>query len=134
MADTFTKAKRSEIMAAIRESGNRSTELKLLEILRRERIAGWRRNVKVRGKPDFVFASRKVALFVDGCFWHGCPLHLRLPSSNRSFWLRKITRNQTRDRETTRELRRRGWHVVRVWEHSLREPRRVANRIRHALA
>ena len=75
MPDVFTKAKRSEVMSRIRGRGNKDTELALAKLLRRHRITGWRRNQPVFGKPDFVFPKLKLAVFVDGCFWHGCPKH-----------------------------------------------------------
>jgi DNA mismatch endonuclease (patch repair protein) len=134
MPDVFTKQKRSEVMAAIRSSGNRATELRLIAILRDHGITGWRRHQAVPGKPDFVFRRERLAVFVDGCFWHGCPRHLRLPHSHRSYWKSKIDRNIERDRETARHLRNSGWRVLRVWEHALRSPKTVAKRIASRLA
>jgi hypothetical protein len=71
MADVFSKRKRSQIMAAVRSKGNKTTELKLISIFRVNGIVGWRRNKKITGSPDFVFRKKRIALFVDGCFWHG---------------------------------------------------------------
>ncbi len=133
MPDVFTKAKRSEVMSRIRGRGNKDTELALIQIFRTHRITGWRRNQLLFGKPDFVFPKHRVAVFVDGCFWHACPRHANLPAGNRAFWRKKFTANKTRDRLVTRELRRRGWRVVRIWEHDLRTPPRVLMRIRGAL-
>ena len=73
MPDVFTKAKRSEVMSRIRGTGNKDTELALIILFRLHRIKGWRRHQPVFGKPDFVFPAVKVAVFVDGCFWHCCP-------------------------------------------------------------
>jgi DNA mismatch endonuclease (patch repair protein) len=118
MPDVFTKAKRSAVMAAIRGSGNRDTELRMMALLRAHGITGWRRGVKLYGKPDFVFRRERVAVFVDGCFWHrhpGCRLAYT-PKSRREFWLPKFARNVARDREVTRTLRKAGWSVLRVWE------------------
>ena len=134
MADTFNKAKRSQIMAAVRSNGNKATEIKLMQILREHRITGWRRKRQLLGKPDFVFPTFKLAVFVDGCFWHGCRKHLRMPSANRPYWLRKIQRNQTRDRATVRALRDSGWRVLRIWEHELRFAQRVVWRLTKALS
>jgi|SRR5208282_2483183 len=117
MADVFTKAKRSEVMSRIRGGGNKDTELALAKLLRRHGITGWRRNQPVFGKPDFVFPKFKLALFVDGCFWHGCPKHATKPKNNRVFWRRKLSANKARDRLVTRALRRAGWRVLRIWEH-----------------
>ncbi len=119
MSDIFTKKKRSEVMARVRSSGNRDTEVALARWFRREGITGWRRKQRVFGKPDFVFWRERVAVFVDGCFWHGCPRHGTLPKQNGSFWAAKLARNRARDRLVARTLRRAGWRVVRIWEHAL---------------
>ena len=71
-------------------------------------------------KPDFVFPRLHAAVFVDGCFWHGCPRHATQPKTNAKFWRDKIAANQARDRRVNRALRKRGWKVVRIWEHELR--------------
>jgi DNA mismatch endonuclease (patch repair protein) len=70
-------------------------------------------------RPDFVFPKLGIAVFVDGCFWHGCPLHATQPKQNAEFWSAKIAANQARDRLVTRTLRARGWRVLRIWEHEL---------------
>ncbi|NJL26105.1 MAG: hypothetical protein HC902_13685 [Calothrix sp. SM1_5_4] len=79
MADTLTKKKRSAVMAAIRSRYNRSTELTLIAIMRENEIKGWRRGRPLPGRPDFVFPRQRLAVFVDGCFWHGCRWHCRMP-------------------------------------------------------
>jgi DNA mismatch endonuclease, patch repair protein len=119
MPDVFTKAKRSEVMSQIRGRGNKDTELALAKIFRAQHITGWRRNRPVFGKPDFVFTRLKLAIFVDGCFWHGCPNHCNQPANNQAFWRRKLTTNKARDRVVARTLRRAGWRVLRLWEHEL---------------
>ncbi len=119
MSDVFTKAKRSEVMSRIRGRGNKDTELALAKLFRAHRITGWRRNQKLFGKPDFVFPKVKLAIFVDGCFWHCCPKHTTKPKSNRAFWRRKFSANRARDQIVTRTLKRGGWRVLRVWEHEL---------------
>ncbi len=136
MPDIFTKAKRSEVMSLIRSRGNRGTELRLIALMRAHGITGWRRNAPLFGKPDFVFRAAKLAVFVDGCFWHACPRHATMPRNNRAFWEAKLTRNAARDREVTRTLRKTGWRVLRVWECALKRARQVATvrRIMHALA
>jgi DNA mismatch endonuclease (patch repair protein) len=136
MADVFSKRKRSEVMSRIRSRGNKDTELALANIFRAQRITGWRRQASFFGRPDFIFAKPRVALFVDGCFWHGCPKHATLPKSNREFWRRKLAANRARDALVTRMLRRAGWRVVRVWEHELAQKHqaRLLNRIRKVLA
>ena len=119
MSDIFTKEKRSDVMSRIRSRGNKSTELAMIKIFRANGITGWRRHLNMCGKPDFVFQKLHVAVFVDGCFWHGCPKHSGRPSNNRGFWEKKLNANRKRDRKVTRMLRAKGWKVCRVWEHEL---------------
>ena len=135
MADVFTPAKRSVVMSLIRSRGNRDTELRMIALFRAYRITGWRRSAPLLGKPDFVFREEKVAVFVDGCFWHGCPRHGRVPSSRLEYWGPKLARNVHRDRAVTRALRASGWTVLRIWECALTRQRsgRTAARIRRAL-
>ena len=135
MPDVFTKAKRSEVMSRVRGSGNRDTELALIALFRRHGVTGWRRKQKLFGKPDFVFRRERLCVFVDGCFWHGCPKHATQPKTRARFWREKIARNKARDREVGRELRRKGWRVMRIWEHELRRKgeARLVGRIGKAL-
>jgi DNA mismatch endonuclease, patch repair protein len=105
-------------MSRIRATGNRDTELKTIALFRQSGITGWRRNARVFGKPDFVFPRQKIAVFVDGCFWHrhrGCKFSYT-PKSRIEFWLPKFEQNVARDRLVTRTLGKEGWHVVRIWE------------------
>src|SRR5688572_9652543 len=118
--DKVSRRKRSQVMATVRSAGNRATELKLVSLFRLESISGWRRRQLLIGKPDFVFRKQRVAVFVDGCFWHGCPLCYRRPSSHRSYWDAKVARNRARDSEVTKALRAAGWQVCRIWEHEFR--------------
>ncbi len=134
MADVFSKAKRSRVMAAIRSKGNKSTEMIVARIFLQNGVKEWRRHQKMTGNPDFVFRKEHVVVFVDGCFWHGCVYHCRIPASNRSYWRRKISRNAARDKMVTKQLEAAGWTVIRVWEHSLRNARRVAQSVMDALA
>src|ERR1051325_2280855 len=105
MADVFSKRQRSEIMSRIRSKRNELTELRLIRQFRRSGIVGWRRNQKVFGMPDFVFPEQRVAVFVAGCFWHGCRKHRSMPTSNVEFWRRKLQRNKSRDKLVRRTLR-----------------------------
>ena len=125
MADIFTRKKRSAVMSAIRSRGNAATELRLIAIFRAHGITGWRRHRPLFGKPDFVFPALKLAVFVDGCFWHGCPLHGTQPRQNAAFWRKKISTNRTRDRLVTRTLR--------LWEHELQRPESILARIEKSL-
>ncbi len=119
MPDVFTKAKRSEVMSRIRGRGNKETEIALMRLLRKHKIWGWRRHQPIFGNPDFIFPKLRVAILVDGCFWHCCPKHSNLPANNRAFWRRKLSANRARDLLVTRTLRRAGWRVLRIWEHEL---------------
>ena len=133
MADVFTKAQRSLIMSRVRARGNASTELKMATLLRANKLTGWRRHSPVFGKPDFVFHKAKVALFVDGCFWHGCPRCYQAPKSSAIFWRVKVQRNMRRDLQVARHLRSRGWKVIRVKECQLAAPARFLNRLRRLI-
>ena len=117
--DVFSRRERSRIMSRIRSRGNAATELRVVELFRAHKITGWRRNQKLLGKPDFIFHNKRIAVFVDGCFWHGCPRCYRRPLSNLKYWDTKILRNRERDRTVTKTLRKLGWRVVRVWAHEL---------------
>lgn len=122
MTDWLTREQRSRNMASIRSKGNATTERAFLRLLREAGISGWRRHVDLPGKPDFVFRVQRVAVFVDGCFWHGCPRCYRLPEDNRRYWKAKVLANRNRDHRTTRKLRSLDWRVIRIWEHSLKSP------------
>lgn len=125
-------------MARIRGSGNKDTELRMIALFQAHGITGWRRRQKLFGKPDFVFRAERVAVFVDGCFWHGCPKpkHAPLPKNRAAWWAAKLRRNRERDLLVTKTLRKAGWRVVRVWECDLgaKHWARVARRIMAALA
>lgn len=81
----------------------------------------------IRRRADVVFRPVKVAIFVDGCFWHGCPIHGTWPKANAEFWQQKIERNKERDADTDQRLIEAGWKVIRIWEHE--DPEEVAERI-----
>lgn len=123
-SDPLSPVDRSSLMAKVKGKGNRSTEMVVADQLSEWGIAGWEGHpTGIPGKPDFYFTAERVAIFVDGCFWHGCPLcRRRTPSNRRAFWRRKITENRLRDGRTTRKLRGMGIHVTRIWEHALRGP------------
>lgn len=116
-------------MSKIRSGGNKSTEVKLVKILRQNKVSGWRRNSKLLGKPDFVFSKERVVIFVDGCYWHGCRWHCRFPKSNQKYWESKIGSNKSRDKTISKELSRQGWKVLRIWEHELSDFQSVTNKI-----
>lgn len=121
MADIFNKEERSKIMRAVKSSKNKSTEEKLILCLKQNGINGWRRNYPVKGHPDFVFLKKKVAIFVDGCFWHGHDCRNTRPTENAEYWRKKRERNLQHDKEITSILESRGWTVVRIWECELKK-------------
>ena len=120
MTDVFSKEKRSEIMRAVKQKGNKTTELKLIKLFRKLRIKGWRRNYKLPGKPDFVFPKERIVVFADGCFWHGHNCRNTKPKTNEEFWKRKIERTKIRDKNYTVLLKRNRWNVIRIWECEIR--------------
>ena len=135
MSDVFDKDARSEIMRKVRSKENRSTELRLLKLFKNNGITGWRRNYPVVGHPDFAFPKHKVAVFVDGCFWHGHDCRNTRPQDNKEYWQKKRERNIRRDQEITARFERRGWRVLRIWECELRKIRieETLQRIQQAL-
>jgi DNA mismatch endonuclease (patch repair protein) len=130
---------RSEVMARIRGRGNLSTEIKLASALRAHGVSGWRRQVRLRPwpapedcppnvkkrrltvTPDFVFWQQRLIVFVDGCFWHGCPLHGQAPKQDAFRWRAKLDANVSRDQRANRALTAAKWAIVRVWEHELED-------------
>lgn len=137
MTDSLTREQRSRNMASIRSKGNITTERAFLSILRKAGISGWRRHLNLPGKPDFAFGAHRLAVFLDGCFWHGCPRCYRLPYDNRPYWRKKLLMNRRRDRRRTQELRALDWKVLRFWEHSLESESgrdKILLKLRRALA
>ena len=121
MADVYDKATRSSVMSKVRSKGNKSTELRLIEIFHEYGISGWRRNYPVKGRPDFVFQSKRIAVFVDGCFWHGHDCRNTRPKDNEEFWAAKRERNMARDKTVSETFQQRGWTVLRIWECELKK-------------
>ena len=121
-------------MSRIHGRGNKETELALMRVLRAHGITGWCRHQPIFGKPDFIFREARLAVFVDGCFWHGCPKCYRRPTSNRKYWDAKVNRNRARDRTASRQLHRRGWRIVRIWGHAIKSPRAAIARITSVLS
>jgi DNA mismatch endonuclease (patch repair protein) len=114
--DHVSKEVRSKIMATVRSTGGRTTELALGRLLWAAGLRGYRKQWPVAGKPDFAWPALKIAVFVDGCFWHGCTRCKYLPRTHTKFWRDKIETNQRRDRRVSQRLRRAGWTVIRVRE------------------
>lgn len=113
--DKVSKEVRSKIMSKIR-STNTTPELLLREALEGSYM---RYQPKIEGKPDFANKTKRVAVFVDGCFWHKCPKCFRPPKSNKKYWRPKIDRNVEKDKKTTMILEKQGWMVLRFWEHEV---------------
>lgn len=124
MADIFDNEKRSYIMSKVRSKNNKSTELELIKIFKENNITGWKRNYPVKGHPDFVFLDKKIAIFVDGCFWHGHDCRNTRPSDNAEYWRKKRERNIKHDKEITELFEKRGWTVIRIWECELKHKNR----------
>lgn len=128
MSDVLTKTQRSYCMSRIR-GADTQPEVRLRKALWRLGLR-YGLSSKLPGKPDLVIPKQKAALFVDGCFWHQCPVHSVRPRTNAAFWKKKLEANVARDRKVTLELRRLGWHVIRIWEHDVRtQPERTAARL-----
>ncbi|MBS1828487.1 MAG: very short patch repair endonuclease [Acidobacteria bacterium] len=128
--DHVSKEVRSKIMAAVRSRGNTTTELPLGKLLWAAGLRGYRKHWKAPGRPDFAWPGRKIAVFVDGCFWHGCPKCKYPPRSNTEFWLNKIHTNQMRDRRVAKQLRHQGWTVLRIWECAVKKPSTLSRIVR----
>ncbi len=120
-------------MSRIR-SGHTGLEQRLEALMRTIGLKSYVRSpANVVGKPDFVFRRRRLALFLDSCFWHGCPRHLRMPKSNLNYWRQKIANNRQRDVRQRRALKKQGWQVMRIWEHELKNPQRVLTKLTRIL-
>lgn len=131
--DVFSKEKRSDVMSKIRGKGNKDTELVMIQIFKEFKITGWRRNQKILGKPDFTFWRQRVVIFIDGCFWHGCPTHATKPKNNEEFWEKKLNKNKERDLFVVAQLEKMNWKVIRIWEHELKDHSSVSSKIQKAL-
>ena len=126
----------ARIMRGVREKGNRTTEVPFRAALIGAGIAGWHLNVRqLAGTPDFHFPKERLAIFIDGCFWHGCQRCGHIPNKNRRFWQAKIERNRERDHRNTAKLRNQGVSVLRFWEHEVADsPRACVDRTLERLA
>jgi len=120
MVDVLTKKQRSYCMSRILGS-NTGLEITFKKHMRSGGITGFRKGTKVVGKPDYIFPALKVAVFLDGCFWHGCPKCYREPDTNKTFWKNKISKNKKRDREVSRLLKKDGWKIKRFWGHQIKK-------------
>jgi len=118
--DVLSEDQRKLNMSRIRGK-NTSPEIKIRKILWSQGIRGYRIHYNLPGKPDIVFTRQKVVIFIDGCFWHKCPICFQEPETRREFWMKKINSNVERDKKTTYHLEKEGWRVMRFWEHDVRK-------------
>tara|TARA_Y100000294_G_C8423334_1_gene283745 strand:- start:122 stop:598 length:477 start_codon:yes stop_codon:yes gene_type:complete len=119
---------RSRVMSSIRGKHNRSTELCLKMALVRSGVEGWKLHpIELPGTPDFYFSQVKLAVFVDGCFWHGCHRCGHIPKTRSKFWEAKINRTKQRDRKKRSELQKIGISTLGIWEHELKDTHKVNN-------
>lgn len=117
--DVFTKKKRSDIMSRIR-SKNTKSELFVFSQLRKRSIYFQKHYKKAIGSPDIALPSKKIAVFIDGDFWHGYKFKKQRQRLPEKYWVKKINTNVLRDKEVNRRLKKEGWKILRIWEHSVR--------------
>lgn len=128
MTDVLTREQRSYNMSMIK-GGDTKPEVVLRSFLSDKGIRGYRLHYKLIGKPDIVFSKRRIAIFIDGCFWHKCPKCFIKPETNKSFWNKKIRLNKKRDNIVTKELKDKDWKVIRIWEHEIRNEKIIKRKI-----
>lgn len=123
--DNLTPEQRAKTMTAVKSKGTKLEKF-FIAALERRGIGGLNyHRADIEGKPDVVHEPSRIAIFIDSCFWHGCPEHLRMPASNEEYWTKKIARNKKRDRRVRTLLEAEGWKVIRIWEHSIRSQRNL---------
>ena len=137
MVDNLKLEDRKKAMRAVKGKGT-SLERRLFAMLAGMGVKGWRKNANdIEGKPDVVFPHAKLAIFIDGCFWHGCPVcKKKLPQTNREYWVQKINHNMELAKTHNQKLAEQGWTVIRIWEHEIRDKEAmkvVKSTIRQAL-
>ena len=120
MTDVLTLEQRKLNMSRIRGK-NTGPELKLRKLLFSNGIRGYRIHYDLPGKPDIVFVKKKIAIFIDGCFWHKCPVDFQEPETRKEFWMKKINSNVDHDKKINTQLQDEGWLVIRFWEHDVRK-------------
>jgi DNA mismatch endonuclease (patch repair protein) len=129
MTDVLTEEQRRFNMSRIK-ARDTGPELRLRKALFKTGVRGYRLHYKLTGKPDLVFIGKRLAVFIDGCFWHKCPVHFIRPETRTEFWMNKIEGNVARDRRINAKLKEAGWCVLRFWEHEIREdPEKAARKI-----
>ncbi len=129
MVDVLNKQQRKYNMSRIRAK-NTGPEIKIRKLLWSSGIRGYRIHYNLPGKPDIVFIKKKVAIFIDGCFWHKCPFCFKEPETRKEFWMKKINSNIERDKKVNETLLKDGWNVLRFWEHEVKkDPEKVIKKI-----
>lgn len=135
--DVLSKEARSELMGRIKSRGTKPEEV-LLRALRASGLSPSKKPETIDGSPDAAFKRARVAVFVDGCYWHGCPQHARIPQGpSAPYWRAKLGGNVARDKDVRAALEDDGWLVIRIWEHDLRSSANAAEqaeRISEAVA
>lgn len=129
MTDVLTPKQRTYNMSRIRGK-NTAPEIKLRKMLFATGVRGYRIHYALPGKPDIVFVKKKIAIFIDGCFWHKCPVCFQEPETRKDFWMKKIQSNIDRDKKVNEQLKKDGWIVIRIWEHDIKkEPQEAIKKI-----
>lgn len=129
MTDVLTPEQRRLNMSRIR-GRNTKPEVKFRKLLFNSGFRGYRIHYDLPGKPDIVFTRKKIAIFIDGCFWHKCPICFQEPETRKEFWMKKIQSNIDRDKKVNRQLKKEGWKIIRIWEHEIRkEPEKTVRKI-----
>jgi len=129
MTDVLTPQQRTYNMSQIRGK-NTTPEIKLRKLLFATGTRGYRIHHNIPGKPDIVFVKKKIAIFIDGCFWHKCPVCFQEPETRNEFWMKKIQSNVDRDKKVNDLLKNEGWTVIRIWEHEIKkEPEKAVMKI-----
>ena len=129
MTDVLTQEQRTYNMSKIRGK-NTGPEIKLRKLLWSKGIRGYRIHFKLPGKPDIVFTKKRIAIFIDGCFWHKCPVCFQEPETRKEFWIKKIRSNVDHDKKVNDLLQSEGWTIIRIWEHEIRkEPENAVKKI-----
>lgn len=120
MSDVLTQEQRKFNMSRIKGK-NTGPEVKLRKMLYARGLRGYRLHYNLPGKPDIIFTKKKIAVFIDGCFWHKCPICFQEPETRKEFWMKKIQSNVERDEKVNELLKTDGWNVIRFWEHDVRK-------------
>lgn len=135
MADVHTPEQRSRNMSSIRGKDTKPEIILRKALWNATPSLRYRLKNKLPGRPDIIFPVERIAIFVDGCFWHMCPEHFVMPKTRQEFWMNKLRRNVERDLEVNATLQDQGWRVYRVWEHAIRsELDMVVDQIAEAIA